>query len=324
MRTLTVLACWGICAWGSPSFDTTRALLDRSTELQRENKFTEAETVLQAAIKQAESAGDLENVGLALSYLGNLYNLQGRTDEARVSLARAIRIWMSNGDEPNPRLIRAAGDLILIYRDSGDAESATRFWTKTLQPMLSHVDSETIEFAGLLEQRSMVYLIAKRYVKAEPLLTRAIAIREQKGEPDSDELAIVLTNRAAIRILLHRPDDAIADLAKALAILEKTGRTADPGAGIVIGNMGISYFEQHRFVEADLQFSRALGIFAQWPASTREADILKSYAKLLRKSGRKGEARQMELRANAILQKFVAEPREQRIDASEFTLSPKK
>src|SRR5579863_2483730 len=77
-------------------------------------------------------------------------------------------------------------------------------------------------------------------------------------------------------------------------------------------NMGLAYFEQHRYAEADLQFSRALRILGQWPESTNEAGILKSYAAVLRKSGRKNEARQMELRANAILQKFAAEPREQR------------
>jgi len=88
--------------------------------------------------------------------------------------------------------------------------------------------------------------------------------------------------------------------------------------------MGLAYFEQHRYAEADLQFSRALRILGQWPESTNEAGILKSYAAVLRKSGRKNEARQMELRANAILQKFAAEPREQRIDASELSLAPKK
>jgi tetratricopeptide (TPR) repeat protein len=284
----------------------------------------EAETVLRIAIQQAENSGDSENVGLGLSHLGNLYRLQGRADEARVSLARAIRIWMSNSDEPNPRLIRTAGDLLLIYKDSGDAASAARFWTKTLQPMLSRVDIDTIEFAGLLEQHGLVYLIAKRYGNAEPLLTRAIAIREQKGEPDSEELAIALANRAAMRIVLHRPGDALSDMAKALAILERISEDADPGAAILIGNLGVAYFEKHRFAEADVQFRRALQILAQWPASANEADILKSYAKLLQKSGRKGEARQMELRANAIVQKFAAEPREQRIDVSEFALSPKK
>ncbi len=322
MRTLTVLVCWGICAWGSPSIDPIRALLDRSTELQRENKFTEAETVLRAAIKLAENTGDSENAGLALSHLGNLYSLLGQADEARVSLSRAIRIWMSNGDEPNNRLIRTAGDLMLIYRDSGDAASADRFWTKTLQPMLSRVDSDTIEFAGLLEQHGMVYVIAKRYGKAEPLLTRAIAIREQK-EPGSEDLAVALTNRAAMRLLLHRPGEALTDLDRALAIVEKAGAGADSGTAIVIGNMGVAYFEQHRYAEADLQFSRALRILAQWPVSTHGAEILKSYAKLLQKSGRKGEARQMELRVSAILQKLAAEPREERIDASELALSPK-
>ena len=322
MRAIAILACCWICAWGAQTSDPIRALLNRSDQFLRDNKFIEAEAALRAAMKQAESTGDWENVGLALSYLGNLYNLQGRLDEARVALARAIHLWIGNGDGPNPTLIRTAGDLMMIYRDLGDAGSAARFWTKTLQPMLSRVQSDTIEFAGLLEQHGMVDLIAKRYEKAEPFLARAIAIREQNEE--NDDLAIALANRAAVRIILHRPDDALADLAAALAIVERRGEAADAGTGILIGNMGIAYFEKRSFAEADVQFSRALRILAQWPASTHEVDILKCYAKLLRKLGRKSEAHQMEFEATTISQTLVTEAREQRIDASELALSSRK
>lgn len=322
MRKLAALLCWGIYAWGAS--DSIRALLDRATELEREKNFAEAETILRTALQEAENTKDAENVGFALSRLGDLYNLQGRADEARAFLTRAIHAWISNGDAPNPRLIRAAGDLMMIYNDSGDAASAAGFWTKTLQPMLSRVGPDTIESAELLEQHSMVYVIAKRYGKAEPLLTGAIEILERKAEQGQEELAIVLTNRAAIRIRLRNPGEAIADLAEALSILEKTGQAADPGTGFVIGKMGVAYSDMRRFDQADLQFSRAIRILAQWPASIQEADILKSYATLLQKTGRKREAREMDLRAKVVLDEIAGKPRGERIDASEFSLSPKK
>ena len=324
MRTLAALVCLGTCAWGASSPGSILVLLDRSSELEREKNFSEAALVLRAALKQAEDSKDAENAGLALSRLGNLYNLQGRAGEARAFLARAIRTWMNNGDAPSPRLIRAAGDLLMIYNDSADAASAASFWKQTLQPMLNRVNPDTIEFAELLEQHSMVFVIAKRYGKAEPLLTGAIEILRRKGEQEREELAIALTNRAAIRIRLRHPEEALTDLAGALSILEKTGQAADPGAGIVIGKMGVAYSEIHRFAEADLQFSRAITILVQWPASIQEAAIFKSYANLLQKTRRKREAHQMDLRAKAVLEEIAAKPAGERIDATEFSLSPRK
>lgn len=145
MKILAALFFFGIFAWGLDSRDLILGSLERSAELQREGRFTEAETVLRAALKEAEHSKDSENLGLTLSYLGNLlYRLPGRADEARASLSRAIRVWISAGDEPNPRLIRTARDLIAIFRESGDASSADRFWTKVLQPMLRRVKYDTV------------------------------------------------------------------------------------------------------------------------------------------------------------------------------------
>jgi tetratricopeptide (TPR) repeat protein len=325
MKILAVLFCCVSCAWGSNSRDLIFGSLERSTELQREGKFAEAETVLRAALKQAEHSKDSENVGLTLSYLGNLlYRLPGRADEARASLSRAIRVWISAGNEPNPRLIRTARDLIAIFRESGDASSANRFWTKVLQPMLSRVNNDTLEFAGLLEQQGMIYVIGKQYGKAEALLTQAIEIRDRLSMPDSEELALTLANRASMRVLVHRPDEALVDLTRSLMILQRTSSVPDLSTAKVLANMGVAYFESHRIAEADFQFNRSLLILAQLPTSTGEAGILKSYAVVLRKSGRKIEARQLDSRANSILQRLASEKQGHSIDASELSLSPTK
>jgi tetratricopeptide (TPR) repeat protein len=67
-----------------------------------------------------------------------------------------------------------------------------------------------------------------------------------------------------------------------------------------MNNLATVCFHQGRYEEAEAHWKRALGIYEELGSRHQFALMLNNYARLMRKTGRKSDAKKLEARARAI------------------------
>jgi len=102
-----------------------------------------------------------------------------------------------------------------------------------------------------------------RYPEAEPLLLKALAIREQHLGTDHPTTAISYNNLARLYKVLGRYSEAEPLFLKALAITEQRWGTDHPDTAISLVNLTAIYYKMQRFAEAKPLITQAVAIFEQ-------------------------------------------------------------
>ena len=145
-------------------------------------------------------ADSRRQIGAFLYYLG-------RFDEAEAELARALAIHRAGSP---PDLMKIADDLNNLGEVQrqldrvGDAEAAFR---EGLDLVRSREGDEGLE-AALTNNLAGLYKDEARYAEAEPLLERALAMRENTEDLDREELARARLNLAEVMRLQGRALEA--------------------------------------------------------------------------------------------------------------------
>jgi tetratricopeptide (TPR) repeat protein len=162
--------------------------------------------------------------------------------------------------------------------------------------------------------RAMVTLAAsyigqKKLAAAEGLLKDALAIEGKKSGADSSKVAAALFKLGTIDRDAGRFDESLSKLKRALEIRERRGK-GHPGVAGVLLELGDLDQARGENALAEAEYERALSIWAKagLPEHPQVAKILVSYAKLLRRLGRTAKAREMEVQAEGIRAKVLAEP----------------
>ncbi len=173
-----------------------------------------------------------------------------------------------------------------------------------------HVDLWTLVSAPptrLLNQAGCYLLWQARYAAAEPLLQRALDIREQALGPAHPDTALSLNNLAMLPF--HRGNYAEAEplLRRALDIREQVFGPAHPDTTASLSNLAMLLDRQEKYAQAEPLFRRAQEIRerALGPAHPDTAQSLNNLALLLDHQGKYGEADPVCRRALAIFEKAL-------------------
>jgi tetratricopeptide (TPR) repeat protein len=143
-------------------------------------------------------------------------------------------------------------------------------------------------------------LVAKaRYVQAEALLRRALAIGEETWGPESPNLAARLNNLANLLLATKRLGAAEELYRRALAIDEASYRPGDPLVAIDLNNLASLLTKLNRFDEAERLCRRGLAIneASYGPDHPNVALRLSNLANLCLKTNRPEEAERLIRRA---------------------------
>lgn len=140
------------------------------------------------------------------------------------------------------------------------------------------------------------------YAKAEPLLRRALAIRERVLGPEHREVALSLQNLATLQRDRGEADESKTLFVRALNILEKVHGPEHPDVAVALESLAVLHHLHQDYSEAEPLYQRALAIREKvlGPEDPFVAQTLTNYADLLRRTGRKSEAEELEKRAKAI------------------------
>jgi len=154
--------------------------------------------------------------------------------------------------------------------------------------------------AGYLHERG-------RYVEAEPLQQRALAILERALDPDHPDVATSLNNLAMLYHGQGRTAEAEPLCQRALAIRERALDSDHPHVATSLNNLALMYHAQGCWAEAEPLHQRALAILerALGPDHADVANSLHNLAGLYRDQGRTAEAEPLYQRCLTIQKRTV-------------------
>jgi TonB family protein len=161
-------------------------------------------------------------------------------------------------------------------------------------------------FADVLDTLASLYLERQKYAEAEPLLQRALAIREERLGPEHPRVAQSLGVLGWVR---HRQDkDALAEplVKRALAIRETTYSPEHPAVVVSVDHLAAIYFAQHKYAEAEPLIKRALRAWRNRLGSQHPyvADSLHRLGALYQAESKNGEAEPLLKQAVEIRTKY--------------------
>ena len=283
-------------------------------------RYAEAEPLLQRALRTAEKALGPEHPDLAyhLSNLAVIYSAQGKYAEAEPLLQRALRISEKTlGPEHLPAhaspahafdvLYPPAGvlcagivlfldNLAAVYKEQGKYAEAEPLYQRVLRIEEKAHGPDSFGIVRTLANLAAVYQKQGKYTEAELLYRRALHNQEEDRTFGSLSVVRQLINLAELYIDQGKYAEAEPLLQEALRDIETRGLS------IQLNDLAALYEKQGRYAEAEPLYQRALRIQEKdyGPEHPVLADTLLNYAKVLRKTGREGEAAKMETRAEAI------------------------
>jgi tetratricopeptide (TPR) repeat protein len=204
---------------------------------------------------------------------------------------------MEKSSPPDPRLVDvllALGDMA-VKKDRKDL--AADFYMRALNAAETFKPIDNKRLRNALVNSGLFYTYNGRPKDAVPLLERAAAISRELGEPVL--YAIDVDNIGAAYQELHQYSQASQYSVKALAIIEpiKTGQYLVRTKGVILHNLAASYVKLNRYKEAEPLFKQSLALLESVPNEVepwRVRTVRKSYADLLRRTGRIKEANEME------------------------------
>ena len=166
---------------------------------------------------------------------------------------------------------------------------------------------DSVAAARLLNQSGFYLHGRARYVEAEPLYRRALAIYEIALGPDHPLTATSLNNLAGIYDEQGRYGEAEPLYQRAIAISEKALGPDHANTASSLNNLAGLYHDQGRYGEAEPLYQRALAIYKKALGSDHPntAASLNNLAGLYDSQGRYAEAEPLYQRALAICEKAL-------------------
>jgi tetratricopeptide (TPR) repeat protein len=243
----------------------------------------------------------------------------GELTASTLALRRSLQLWQELGPKGNAQVYRTRVDLLSLYLDSGDFSSASQTASEVVRTRRPEWDSDPQDAVHTLNNLAAVYTKTNRLDLAEGAYQEAIAaIRRAKLENWTDT-AMVLNNLAILLLEKRRFDEADTHLAEALLIMEANLGTGHPRLVPILITIAGEDIRAGRKAEAEQRLSRALRISESADGGNHSsAGALELYGQLLRKTGRKKEAHEMEKRSRSAK---VAETRNQKMGQTTVAVS---
>lgn len=204
-------------------------------------------------------------------------------------------------DESNWTRHTKEGLVAFQLRDYGKAEESFQAALKEAEKFGKN-DSR---LATTLNHLALARKAQGKYAEAEPLLERALEIRERTLGPEHPGVGTILNNLAEVYRSQGNYGEAEPLYRRAIEIDEKAQGPEHPSVAVDLNNLAVLYRGMGRYAEAESLYRRALTIWekALGPNHTEVAGALENYARLLRLMGRGDEAEKFETRARAIRSK---------------------
>jgi CHAT domain-containing protein/tetratricopeptide (TPR) repeat protein len=263
-------------------------------ELERAGKFSEALTLAQKTLADAEKAHGPahRDVAAALNNLGHAYANLGQDSEAEPLYKRALATFEKVGGLDSADVAPTLNNLAALYQRQDRFADAEPLFRRALLISerslgLSHPDT-----GRSLNNLATLYEKLGRHGDSEPLFKRALVIYEKEAGPEHPVVATLLNNLGQVAKVTGRYADAEPLIRRSLAIREKVLGEHHPDVARSLNNMADLYERQGRYADAEPLYRRALSIRERAVGldHPETATSTNNFANLLRLEGRVNDA----------------------------------
>ena len=300
-------------AWSSESNREDTGVASAATRLasflSQADLNAEAEVLTERALASRERVlgPDHPDVATSLNNLAMIRELQGRHEQSAALYKRALAISEKTLGPDHPELAPILNNLALNYhlflkRD----QQAEPLYKRALAVTEKALGPDHPNVAGALTSLATLYGDRGQHAQAEPLLKRALAIREALS-PDDPNVASSLDNLAGLYRMQGQFAQAELLLKRALAISEKALGPDHRNVAHSLNRLAELYFAQGQHAQAEplqkrsLQFlERTLG-----PDHPEVATSLNVLGGICQALGQHAEAELLFKRALAIREKAL-------------------
>jgi predicted ATPase len=215
-----------------------------------------AQRDLELAIRLAEDPDDAATFALACARLGELVELRGDTEQARVLFTRALERLEAQRDSPVRRCGEAAVRARLghVARREGDLSLAERDTMRAL--FLYTAEDCQEELAKVSYEAGVLALFRRRYHEARNHFDAGLAIAGRLGQRQAE--AALLSGRGILLQEQGQLDHALADHAQAVRIFHEIGSRHREGSALYY--LGGAFLERGNAPAAAKLLSQSLDI----------------------------------------------------------------
>jgi tetratricopeptide (TPR) repeat protein len=306
---------WLLLGWavsGALAAVANNTAWDRQLECGRklvsQGRYAEARDVFEQARKQAEQFGS-EDTRLA-AVLNDLGSVDYRLDDLPLAerwYRRSAAIWEARGDAEHAvaPLANLAGLYLTLKRYSA-AEDLLR---KALDIATGKLGPDHPQTNTVLAFQANLAFSRRDYNTAASLSERVVAGVWKTRGPADPQLAAVIGNLGRVYRVQGRKEESARLFLEAAQILERHGQPDHPGWIRALEDLSAVRFDDRLYDQAESLLSRSLEVAerALGPNHPEVGRLLEERATVMRKAGRKKEARMLETRARRIEQRSATD-----------------
>jgi tetratricopeptide (TPR) repeat protein len=286
-----------------------RSLEERLAEgqqLRAAGRYREAEDVLTRLLPDARRgrsggvfvAAVLDSLGITEQDLANYVEAERLFTDALAQLRQA-------GQKEGDTVAQMKAHLGETYLEESRYREATTVLRQSLEMLQGDPRSDPETVAVTMLDLALTRAQTHSLQEAEVLMRQALGLLEARRGPDHPILASALIPLAGVLTRAGRYDEALDLAERAWRILRGNPAVGEPDRLNAIGALGTLYSLAGRYREAEQYSKDAVGrseaIYG--PDHPRVGHYLRTYADVLKREGRKAEAKTVEKRADAILNK---------------------
>ena len=194
------------------------------------------------------------------NYIGNVYDEQGKKEEALKWYKKALAIREKVLDSLSPDLATSYNRIGIVYWYQGKNEEAMKWHNKALAIQEKVLDPLSTSLASTYNCIGNVYWYQGKNEEAMKWHNKALAIKEKVLDPLSPDLATSYGSIGTVYSAQGKNEEAMKWFNKSLAIREKVLDPLDPSLAALYNNIGSVYSDQGKNEEAMKWLEKALSI----------------------------------------------------------------
>ena len=219
----------------------------------------DAATAMQSAAEETAKSAGADSIALAAILEDTLpfYRAQRRDDLVSAALDQAIAIRSQHPEAPPAPYARDLTAAAGLQEAAGQIDRATALLTHAIQVWDAENPADP-QCLPALEALAAIWRNAAHYDEAEPLLLRALRLREDLFGPDHAGLLATLDSLAYVEFGLKKMPEAETLYNRMLDLWRKTAGPDHPMVALTLDKMAEFYAFQQRYADAERCASAAL------------------------------------------------------------------
>jgi tetratricopeptide (TPR) repeat protein len=262
-----------------------------------ENRYTDAEKQYRLSYDalKAEYGEQNPKVALALNMIGETTCLMGRFNSASSLFQQSLDILQSQKNSNDTDVADVLTNLGIAHWLLGNLSKTEALLGQVTSLLERARDPQHLKVALTLELRARIAEQQGDLPGAEARCRQALMILEGSGS--TQDLASGLRTMGYLLLRQNKSNEAQANLERALQLIRGDAAEEGPVAARLMSDLARCYHMQGNFQEAGPLFERAIGIDQRLfgPDHPNVIDTMQHYARFLRATRRKREAKRIEV-----------------------------